>query len=75
MQTGPLHDMTLVHQLQPGPLLLMHVSLILTSTIIIIAELYPEEDTSPAKPLLFLPPVSPWLRPLVSSEMYNVHYL
>ena len=23
----------------------------------------------------FLPLVNPWLRPLVSSEMYNVHYL
>ena len=75
MQTSPLHGLTLVHQLQLGPLLLMHVNLILTTTIITMAELYPEEDMSPARPLPILPLVDSWLRPLLSSEMYNVHYL
>ena len=75
MQIDPLRGLTLVHQLQPGPVLLMYVNLILTSTIITIAEHYPEEDMSPARPLLFLPLINPWLRPLLSFEMNNVHYL
>ena len=58
-----------------GPLLLMHVKLILTTIIITMAELYLKEDMSLARPLPILPLVNSWLRPLLSFEMYNVHYL
>ena len=58
-----------------GPLLLMHVNLILTTTIITMAEFYSKEDMSLVRPLPILPLVNSWLRPLLSFEMYNVHYL
>ena len=74
MQTGPQRGLTLVHQLQPSPLLLIRENLILTSTIITMAELYPEADSSTARPLPDLPLVNSWIRPLLSSEMYNVQY-
>ena len=55
MQTRPLRGLTLVHQLQLGSLLLMHI---LTSTIITMVELYPEANLSLPRPLPDLPLVN-----------------